>query len=68
VTGPGHNTGVQISGANIDAFLFSTPPRPGSGVHLTSCSMGTGDFSPRTKRPGRETVNSLPSAAEVTNV
>jgi hypothetical protein len=37
----------------------------GSGVHTTSYPMGTGGFSPRVKRPGREADHSPSASAEV---
>jgi hypothetical protein len=39
--------------------------QPGSGVHPTSYTVGTGCSFPRVKLPGREADYSLPSSAEV---
>jgi hypothetical protein len=39
----------------------------GSGAHLTSYPMGTGDFSLELKRPGREADHSPPPSTRVKN-
>jgi hypothetical protein len=39
----------------------------GSGADAASYPMGNGEFSPREKRPGRETGHSPPSSTEVKN-
>jgi hypothetical protein len=46
-------------------YLHSVHVRP--WTHPVPYPMGTGGFSPRTKRPGYETNYSLPSSAEIKN-
>jgi hypothetical protein len=49
---------------------FSSSPcvQTGSGVHLASCTMGTGGLFPGGKaRPERDADHSPPSSAEVVN-
>jgi hypothetical protein len=58
----GRGVGVCIP-ARGNIFLIST----GYGAHPASYSMGTGDYSPRVKCPGREDQHSPPSSAEVKN-
>jgi hypothetical protein len=58
-------TGVR---SPTEAEDFSSIPcvQTGSGAHVASCTMGTGDSFPGGKaRPGRDADHSPPSSAEV---
>jgi hypothetical protein len=57
--------GSISSGARDCSLSHSVPT--GSGVHLSSCPVGTGPLPSRLKLPGREADLSSPSGAEVKN-
>jgi hypothetical protein len=56
------------SPAGAEGFSSGLCVQTGSGVHPTSCPMGTGGpFSGGKERPGRDADHSPPSSAEVVN-
>jgi hypothetical protein len=57
-----------LSPAGVKDFSSSLFVQTGSGVHLASCTMGTGGPVPVGKaRPGRDADHSPLSSAEVVN-
>jgi hypothetical protein len=52
---------------NVKRYLVAQFTAIGSGTHPATYLLGTGDFFPVVKRPGREADHSPTSSAEVKN-
>jgi hypothetical protein len=57
----------SIPGSGKKYNLFSITPRQVLRTHTTSYPVGTGNFLPGVKRPGREADHSPPASTEVKN-